>query len=231
MPITNINLEEELSKFPIKELNQPGEKDKIIGSLLQGEMKALTLEKTITPSNEISRYVIVEHLVPDPIKNGNVHIHNEMSEHLLLSDAKLKFHERVYQGEDVSVHTGAIRELLLVGRFDNKQLAYDKNGELDRTTGITLDYALTLHGKSYSLDSVRDLSNPVTVREKKYARFDFNSKEIQWYDAELNKKALESFWHDAKSQLQKNKVAVSSDAMESDLISKNKVGNKNGLTK
>ncbi|MEP7372340.1 MAG: hypothetical protein ABI675_03055 [Chitinophagaceae bacterium] len=221
---------EQLASLPIREKQGTVEYGRLLRALQDGEVKQVTLEKTFVPVQEINQYVIVEHLLGKPFTDSPTHKYNEISGHMLFEDAQRSFKENVNNRPVEMESTVALRELLLVGKYESKPLVYNKDGELDKTSGINLDFALTLPGKSYSLYSARDPYKPVIVREKLFALVDTKSQAIQLYDGSLNKIKLTDFWKQVEGP-SLNKVKIPPKDEEINLLPKYNVNHNKGLTK
>lgn len=221
-------IDEQLRALPIKGRENDGAYERLVRGIQDGEVKVVTLEKTFVPANEISRYVIVEHQVGDPSSKSNIHTHIEKSTHFLFEEAQRIFRERAnsYQSYAPFVTVG---ELLLVGKFGEGPLEYNKDGELLKTSGITLDYALTLPGRSYSLTAGRDPFHPVTIQEKLFARYDFKTQNVQLLDAGLNEVSLNDFWQRKEGPSVNGKKIEPKDVEEIELLPKLSFGQSNGI--
>jgi hypothetical protein len=228
MAISEKTIGEQLSSIPFREKHNAIEYDRVLRGIKDGEVKAITLEKTFVPANEIGRYVIVDHIVRNPSSSFNSHTHIELCSHVMFDDAQRHFREMTKNIQHNLIGV-SLTELLLVGKFGEGGLSYNKDGELDKTSGITLDFALTLPGRSYSVTTSRDPYSPVTIQEKLYVMLDAKTETIQLYDGAINKVTLNDFWKQ-KEGPSINGVKIQPKNIEDiDLLPKNVVSQGNGI--
>jgi hypothetical protein len=221
-------IEIDLMKFPIIELDNRGTRNSLVRALGEEHLRMVTFEKTFVPAELIEEYLIVDQKPLDYIKP--VHTLKVIDTFKDLEEAQNRFSnlaDETRKAKDTSY-------LLLVGKYHNRKLELNADGDVKHNTGLMIDIDFT-GVPSLSKDGSKYPVNPneiITVREHMYGRYDLASTAMVYYDFSTLKMKTpdKEFWNREGVSLKKKQNEPESLERDGDsLLSKMRETNGKGI--
>lgn len=217
-------LEEYFANYSIVEFKDKDTRIPIIDKLLLGERQIVTFEKGIIPAEHIDNFIVVTHDYSiGYINHPNYDRIKEVGSFPDFDAALNLLHSKAAElvTEKPIIHEW---DIMVIGRYRNKQLEYNFEGTPDANTGHILATAYPIsiakHPHRYELLLSEDLNQKIKVHESLYVQRDSKSRELVFSDILNGQKQIdEVFWR-------KNTSSNISNAIDEKLLKKNPVNRK-----